>query len=525
MLYAGHVTGEVLPNRLDPFFGNPLYLESLSEPGVEFMFGRTGLRIAEGFLSMAETRDCLMQDFGSVKSQIRDAEGKLRASESAPGRADGPICFTDIDPALQIGLTTEFFRAHYPRGVSNTWIFLMACESMAVGDLGDVFTNQRRNKNVAVVGFDRSVSAIFVRPIAREFSRMVGAGYGINKIVDSMKKIYVEDNLVGVILGKPGAVSAKLTPGISNPSFAPDIVSLLDASSHIELVDGGNVQLVGAAGDGQPDSLRIVRQIALQDERVAASDVKLRVEVVGRGVGSDLVPTLPGNAEHFFRVEPDASDLGFDVKKDERLDLTVVATLPGGGESRWTYRDISFAGCSWSLNVEGSSRNGKYSGSHATFMDLGEKIVLSIGGTGRDSNVITITLPGIPPGGSRTVEIGAKSSGTLAVFGFGDIGNGNPTQMMFASGDGSGVRGPNGNIVDTQPGPSSLTVSRSADGTLTGRLRGRAWAMKSLQDYTLDKPGVDLRFTAREWMSMAMSDGLRSGKMPDLNKLMAEEPC
>lgn len=525
-LYAGQVAGDVVPNHLDPYLGSSLYREALGEPGVEFSFGgRTGMISGAGGLTPGEIQNCLFQDFVARAQQIRDAAGDLRASESAPGKADGPRCYVNIDPTLQVGVTTEFFRRHYPRGVTNTWIFLVACESMALGDLGDVFTNNGRNRNVAVMGFNRPVSSLFVRPLSRVFTWMVGAGYGIHTIVDSLQTAFPNDQLVGVMLGKPGAVSARLTPSISNPSFAPDVVSLVDPATGQEVVDGGHVQLAGTAGDGAPDSLRLVRQIALLDQRVSADAVKLRVEVAGRGKGTDLVPTLAGNAEDFFRVEPDASDLGFDVRKNERLDLTVVATFPGGGESRWTYRDLSFAGCSWSLNVAGSSRNGTYRGSHATYMDLGEKIVVNIGGTGADGNVITLAIPGVPAGGSRTVEIGARSSETMASFGFGDPGNGNPTQMMFVSGDGSAMRGPNGNVVDHQPGPSTLTVRRSADGTLTGRLSGRAWTQKSMQDYTLDKPGVELRFTAQEWMSMAVLGGKRDVGMADIQKLMAEEPC
>lgn len=224
-------------------------------------------------------KDCLFQDFVAPAQQIRDAKGNLRASESASSKADGTPCFIKTDLTLQISLTTEFFRKYYPRGVNNTWIFLMACESMALGDLGDVFTNNRKNKNVAVLGFDRPVSANFVWPLAREFTHMVGAGYGIHDIVDSMQSIYKEDDFIDVILGKRGTKSARLTPGISNPSFAPDIVSLFDPVSGHELLDGGSVGLIGEAGDGKPDSLRVVRQVALLGGRVPAEAVTLRVEV------------------------------------------------------------------------------------------------------------------------------------------------------------------------------------------------------------------------------------------------------
>lgn len=526
-LYAGHVTGKFLVDNLDPFLLNSQYMEALREPGVEFSFtGRTGMRQAEGFLNSADVQDCLFQDFVAKNKQIRDTDGNLRASVSNDGKTFGPRCYTNVDTALQIGLTTEFFRKYYPRGVTNTWIFLMACESMAIGDLGDVFTNNKKNKSVAVLGFDRPVSADFVRPLAREFTHMVGAGYGINKIVDSMQSIYTEDNFISVILGKGGAVTAKLTSGISNPSFAPDIVSLFDPASGHELVDGGSVTLVGAAGDGKPDSLRVVRQVALLGGRVPADAVKLRVEVKGRGAGSDLEPTLPGNAEEFFRVQPDASDLGFDVKKNERLDLTVVATLPGGGESRWTYRNITFAGCSWSLNMVGSSRAGEYGGSQAVFMVTGDITALLIGSHGDEGSLITVSFPTLAVGTSKTIEVGMNNKsrlGSAAAFAFTEPDMSNPLHMMFATGDGSNVRGNKGEVIDQYPPSARFELTRPSAGVMTGRLRGKVWAPRSMQDMRLVKPDVDFRFTAREWMSDVMQAG-KAGKMPAFDQ-MVMDPC
>lgn len=229
-------------------------------------------------------------------------------------------------------------------------------------------------------------------------------------------------------------------------------------------------------------------------------------------------------------MEPDASDLGFDVKENERLDLTVVATLPGGGESRWTYRNITFSGCSWSLNVVGSSRAGDYSGSYAVFMVMGERTTLSIGGTGADGNIITVTFPTVAPGASKIVDVGMKSSSTRAAAAFGFMGPamatgdlGNLAQIMLATGDGSSVRGRDGRVIDQYPPAARLEVTRSSSGAMTGRLRGKAWAHRTMQDMHLVKPDVDLRFSAREWLSDVVMAG-PAGRMPSFDEI-ALEPC
>jgi hypothetical protein len=49
--------------------------------------------------------------------------------------------------------------------------------------------------------------------------------------------------------------------------------------------------------------------------------------------------------------------LGRDHEAGERVDLEVVALLPRGGESRWTYEDIELSSpsCSWEATVGGAS--------------------------------------------------------------------------------------------------------------------------------------------------------------------------
>lgn len=283
----------------------------------------------------------LNPDLGTAERErcIRDLQqGDMQATSAA-----GTPCLHDEPLSYEILLlTTDFFRARYPQGLRDAIIFLAACQSTRAGDL--VLHLTGNNRNVVVFGFDEVVRTDQASAIGVRTAQLLRDRYSNDEIERTLNREFADQPFWGLVQSSgsapAGLLPAKLTSTGGTSTYGRDIIRLLDPGTGEPLEDGASLRLVGARGDGAPDSVRVTIDLGRLDPELADPALyDVSVAVLDRPASDATYRLEERFDEHTVRRTGPVA-LGFDVEEGQTVDLEVSATLPGGGETRWTYRDL-----------------------------------------------------------------------------------------------------------------------------------------------------------------------------------------
>lgn len=324
-------------------------------PGVEI--GRGTVETEHPGLTPAEAAACLrLTEFWTSGDPVPNAPGTTKP------------CLPELP--TEVGVTTEFFRAEYPDGLSDIVLFLSACESLKVGDLAEHFTEG--NRDVAVFGYEESVDDASAAELGRKAAELfLDTAYHSRAMLASLRALARSGDLrseeeapfTGTVRGRRPAVrraGATVEERGSNPTHARDVVELVNPVTGEELRDGGTVVAVGAPEDGEPDRARLRMQARGIDETTDIDEIRLFLRVDDGDWGPPR--ELEQRVAHGIRaVGGEEVDLGFDLSRRATHDLEIRAELEGGGESRWRYEDIRFGTCFYR-----ATWTGPFGGSHSS---------------------------------------------------------------------------------------------------------------------------------------------------------------
>lgn len=252
-------------------------------------------------------------------------------------------------------LTTRFFARTYPAKLDDKFIFLSACHSAEINDLGEALSG----RETAVVGWDRKATVEEAADYASLFWRLLLKGTSVERAFKAIKDWAKGDSfhprmaVSGVFKASLNAdgeltdtgTGATLQERGETATRAIEIVSLHDPATGVELVDGGQLPIEGAPGDGKPDRVRVIFQVVGvgKDQKGADFVGSVRFGQTGaeRALPMQWIPSQqvePGT----WRVEATA-DLGRDLDPDATYNLEPSVKLPKGGVSRWRYENLGFS--------------------------------------------------------------------------------------------------------------------------------------------------------------------------------------
>ncbi len=292
-------------------------------------------------------------------------------------------------------LTSQFFRDTYTTGVDSAVIVISACSSGAKNDLLDAL----RGEATAVIGWRDAMSlraaavagTLIAQTLVEVDDRIedesgLSVGQAMQRIrarldelardppdyrtcanpsdpqVQARCDLASKAQVLTIINDMPAdAVTGASLQILGDTTVrAREIVYLL-AESGDDLPDGGVLRVIGAPGDGRPDSVDLtirVDGLGLEDDPRAV-EMKILFESREIRVHKPLdVEVAAGVWQLNYRLP-----IGRDHMEGERVDVEVVALLPEGGESRWIYDDIRLGGTYWTLTLGGGPRAGTYAGS------------------------------------------------------------------------------------------------------------------------------------------------------------------
>lgn len=329
--------------------------------------------------------------------------------------AGGKPCFVPVwvHDRPMIALWTPFFETEYPNGLEGTVVFLAACYSGSGEVLPRILAPQSA-RGVTVLGFDSVAMEDDAAFVINETIRLVDLGYHSDRLVERLGQLDRSGLLTGRTLDPTDAPPATSPTAIVEVSPAAvhgrDVVAL-KTQAGVELEAGSVVDVVGVAGDGAPDSLDVRATLLGVSDPAMLPQVRLSVAVVAEGSGEPFRPTWtesgPEAAYHHRFPVP----LGRDARDGEVVDLEIEAVLPGGGTSRWRYRDIGLAVpplCGFVADVSG----GRYPGTHSgPARVLGNAMVLTDYESGWSANVVLPLADGGRDGGGGAWRPGRIRTG------------------------------------------------------------------------------------------------------------------
>ena len=341
---------------------------------------------------------------GLTRDEAEWCAGEMEAgaaSESIappPETAGGKRCQVTVGERSRrlLGLWTPFFEEQYRSGLNNVIVFMAACRSGIGNVLLDLLAPPG-NEHVTVIGFDTTVSGEDAFEVGRRLLDLINQGFHTREILARLARMDRTKHMVGRSLApgdeSPPATPSKILDASAGPTHGRDIVLLIDPATGEELVDGSAVRVVGMAGDGAPDRLRIHPQVIGVAETDPRSRLQLRVSekdaVTPRETYDPDLPVGEGAYRH-----ADTVALGRDHTNGETVDLEVRLDWREGGFSRWFYRSIRLTSypCEFTATVSASPYAGHYEGP-ATL--LGKALQLSDARTDWEA---TIEIPALDPG-------------------------------------------------------------------------------------------------------------------------------
>jgi hypothetical protein len=231
-----------------------------------------------------------------------------------------------LEPLRLVLLSADFFRDQYPSGLNDALVFFNACETFGgeATDLADAI----RGTTSVFLGWDESVDfdAAFAAavalykdlseggyPVEVAHSRLKGEGLATDKSINPPAQL---------VMGKRGD---------GDGLRIRDVVELLDPGSGALLDASSTVAIIGAQGDGEPDSVPYSVQIDGMTKELAPK-VVLHVSVDGVEIEPQPITNGEVNEKDQWTVSGEVP-LGFDLEEDITVGFRAWVELHSGGES------------------------------------------------------------------------------------------------------------------------------------------------------------------------------------------------
>lgn len=267
------------------------------------------------------------------------------------------------DPILEV-VTNVFFESEYPKGLSDTFVFLNGCEMLTIPRLSD---HLKKGGNTTVLGWARSPPNTHAVTVSQEFYRYY-LGRSALKAKSSYDKVLAEAQRTGptsrvstsqianfFIRGLAATGSPLLQTDGEDDTRGRELVAIIDPRTGHELQDGGTLPLVGSPGDGRPDQVEISLEVSGIDDDEDPTGYPMRLRFDDRTIGQTLTAdTRVADGTWTYRG---TVDLGFDASPGPVEEIEIRTDMPDGGFSRWIYENIDLSGCFWRASISGSGTN------------------------------------------------------------------------------------------------------------------------------------------------------------------------
>jgi len=287
-----------------------------------------------------------------------------------------------------IMLSPRFFNGIYEEGVSDAIVILSACSSGHTGALAGAI----RGRNSVVIGWSETMSLGAASAAGTLLAKTLvevdeqaedDSGLTVRQSVERIRT-WLDD----VRANRPGreacvdAVDREMVARCSITRYGQWLTVVNEAPA--DPVTGANLVLVGDSTMRAREVVYLVdeRGAELEDSAVIhlTSDdegrpgAQLRFRVDGLGLEDDplAVELKLGHAGREIDVDKALEEevgpgvweseyvlpLGGGVQPGDRITLEATSALPDGGDSRWEYRDLLLATCSWQATVAGATVGG-----------------------------------------------------------------------------------------------------------------------------------------------------------------------
>jgi hypothetical protein len=223
-------------------------------------------------------------------------------------------------------LSADFFRAVYPGGLVDTFVFFNACQTLGSGqtDIAEAITGT----SSVFVGWSEVVASL--------------------QALDAADALYTDMAERGVTADVAFAeLDADMTVGEPYKDHDPPVLQLLDRADGdhlrirevVELLQPGThdpvefseIPIDGTIGDGKPDAVPYRVRVDGHDELQAAAGV-LHVSIDGVEASPRAVDEGSPDGQGRWTVDGDI-ELGYDLDTERDVELRAWVELPDGGES------------------------------------------------------------------------------------------------------------------------------------------------------------------------------------------------
>ena len=248
-------------------------------------------------------------------------------------------------------LSADFFRDRYPGGLSDTVVFISACQTF--GDQGTDLAGAIKGPSSIFLGWSDVVFSGESKQASLQFYRDAAEyGYPATEAYTRLGDLRVGTAAEGY--GVPQLVLGDRSTG---DLHIREVVRLLDPESGNVLSSSSSVRIKGEAGDDEDDIAPYrVRIDGIVEE--FASEAILHVSIDGNE--ADPQPISEGTKQANDRwIVSGEIDLGYDLEENSQVEIRAWVELPSGGESDHEVRATlsGFAppmGFTWQLDLEWS---------------------------------------------------------------------------------------------------------------------------------------------------------------------------
>jgi hypothetical protein len=249
---------------------------------------------------------------------VDGVKGKLKQKGAELGKAEVSGRGLELEPLPldHVLLTADFFRAEYPTGLDNAFVFFNACEILGVG--GTDLVDAVRGSTSVVLGWtDTIIDEPASATALALYEDLAERGFAVQDAVDRLGVLAV-DPLTGAEL----VVSERKAGGDLR---IRDVVHLLDPQTGEVLETGDGVGFEGTKDDGEPDSLPFSIDVdGISADEAAGAIVHLSVD--GEELFTDSL-TAGSEAEPGAWTISETAELGFDVEEGMAVTLRAWVEL------------------------------------------------------------------------------------------------------------------------------------------------------------------------------------------------------
>lgn len=253
-------------------------------------------------------------------ASYRTCKGAIRAQRSTHPVIDA-IESTNVGVELlryqdhaNLLVTEDFFRHHYPQGLNNKLVYVVACYSWSPGLVAAI-----QGSTGVYLGWQDQVVSSHGQWVAERTFEWLAAGIDIKEAMA----------MLGDQVASPGGA---LLHASDRWLRIRDLITVHDAYTSLKLTDDSGIEVGMRPGDGQPDHALL--EVTIDGIRPENADTYV-LDVLLGSQGLTSVP-VGARAQHLgnFRWKlPLELPLGIDAQPGQRLPLQFAMRLPGFGHT------------------------------------------------------------------------------------------------------------------------------------------------------------------------------------------------